>query len=444
MFLTEDILPKNRLDTQQVFTPEVEILDGIMGSGKTTEVLKWIDKNYTTERFIYVSPLISEVGDGGRIHQELEFAKFHSPSTENSKRKSDDLLVMLEKGLNIACTHSLYLLMDDRHLREIRKKNYILIIDEEVGVISDYNKYHYTNLDSLINLGCIERQESDGMLLWIDDDKSFDAKPHCYYDLKRNILSGVIYTAKRSNQMVVTQLPVKLFTVAKRTIIITYMFEGNVLSRFLNLKGVKYKPFTDVTIKSVDKSKIRSLINMYEIRGKWKKLEDFKLSNTWYQAKDQYKNSTAKDLKEIENFVSSFSRATGCTYKDLMYTFPKDFRYDNGKKKRIAPKGLIDREEVLDDGSTHLERVWIPAQTRATNELRHKTHLVHAFNRYPNTSIQSYLQDYGQGVDLEVFAVSELAQWVWRSAIRKGEPITLCILSPRMRKLFYEWLESED
>ena len=31
---------------------EVEILDNIMGSGKTTEIIKWMDSKYTTEKFI--------------------------------------------------------------------------------------------------------------------------------------------------------------------------------------------------------------------------------------------------------------------------------------------------------------------------------------------------------------------------------------------------------
>lgn len=419
--------------------PEVEILDGIMGSGKTRGIIDWIDDNYKTERFIYVSPLISEVEQGGRLDQELKYAKFHSPNTESSGTKSEDLLSMLKQGLNISCTHSLYLLMNKEHLREIGKQGYVLIIDEEVGVISNYSKYSGADLDSLVTLGCIERQESDGMLVWKSDDLSFDKPTHKYHTLKRNIESGVVYTAKRSNKMVLTQLPVKLFTVTKRTVIITYMFEGNILSCFLKLKGVKYKPFNDVTLDTVDKSKVKDLITLYEIKGKWKEIEKFKMSNTWYSADSAYKNSTAKDIKMIENFISSFARNTDCTYSDLMYTFPKDKRFDSKNKKRISPKALIDRVEVRGD-KEHLERVWLATQTRATNIYRHKTHLVHAFNRYPNTSIQSYLQDYGQGVDQDVFALSELVQWVWRSAIREGKPITLCVVSPRMRKLFLTWL----
>lgn len=424
----------------------VEILDSIMGSGKTTNILKWIDDNNTTEKFIYVSPLLSEVDEGGRVQRDLKHTRFHYPKADESNRtKGDSLLSMLQEGLNISCTHSLYLLMTDAHLNEIRKQNYIVIIDEELGVIDSYDSYSQYDIRSLIKSGSVVKQESDGMLLWVSDDSNYDERDHAYNKLKRHIQSGILYSAKRADSMLVTQLPIKLFTVAKRVVIITYMFEGNILSTFLKLKGIEYKPFTEVTTTPVDKKEIKNLITMYELKNKWKDLGKLKLSNTWYTSNNNG-NATTKDIKTIENFISSFCRANDCSFIDLMYTFPKYRRFDNKKARCvIKPKGYIDREvEDEEDGSVYIEKVWVATQTRATNDYDHKTHLVHAFNRYPNTAVKSYLQDYGQIVDDDIFALCELLQWVWRSAIRKGEPITLCIVSNRMRKLFDEWLESED
>ena len=42
----------------------------------------------------------------------------------------------------------------------------------------------------------------------------------------------------------------------------------------------------------------------------------------------------------------------------------------------------------------------------------------------------------------ELFQPTELIQWVWRLRVRRGEPITLYLPSPRMRRLFEEWLVS--
>ena len=39
--------------------------------------------------------------------------------------------------------------------------------------------------------------------------------------------------------------------------------------------------------------------------------------------------------------------------------------------------------------------------------------------------------------------VTELIQWVWRSGVRRGEPITLYLPAPRMRRIFFDWLDDD-
>ena len=48
----------------------VEIVDSCMGTSKTTYMLKWIDSQ-PNKKFIFVSPLLTEVEEGGRIHKDL-------------------------------------------------------------------------------------------------------------------------------------------------------------------------------------------------------------------------------------------------------------------------------------------------------------------------------------------------------------------------------------
>lgn len=415
----------------------VEVLDAIMGSGKSTGIFKWMDTLCHKEKFIYVSPLDSEVGENGRVHKDCKIAKFNSPTTECYDTKSDHLFELLSHGYNVACTHALYLIMTQKHFDEIQKQGYIVVIDEELGVIKDYADYSDSDLESLLSLGCISKRESDGMLEWIKEDQHFDNKNHKYYTFKRHVENGMIYSAKRKNSMMVTQLPVKLFSVAKRCIILTYMFEGNVLSSFLTLKNIKYKKFDEFEPNVVDKNEIKSLITLHPLKGKWVKIQDFKLSNTWYVSGGKG-NASSEDITLLQKYIETFARQTGCTYKTLMYTFPKYRKWTetNGVKRVIKPTALIDRIEL--DGKE--EKCWIPVQTRATNLYAHKTHLLHLYNRYPNQSVKAYLQDYGVDINDDVFALSELVQWLWRSAIRNKKPITVCIASPRMLKLFQSWL----
>lgn len=76
-----------------------------------------------------------------------------------------------------------------------------------------------------------------------------------------------------------------------------------------------------------------------------------------------------------------------------------------------------------------------------TNDFKHKKHLVYTINRYVNTVLYNYFKEkYQITIDQDAFALSELVQWIWRSAIRDGEEITVYIPSLRMRKLLIEWL----
>jgi len=54
------------------------------------------------------------------------------------------------------------------------------------------------------------------------------------------------------------------------------------------------------------------------------------------------------------------------------------------------------------------------------------------------------MQDCGYPIEEGRFALAEMLQWIWRSRIRKGEPIKLAILPKRMRMLFKDWLYNKD
>lgn len=118
----------------------VEILDSIMGSNKTNGILKWMDNN-PDEKFLYISPLLSEVDSNSRLQTDLKHISFEYPDVdiENGiESKSDDLLKKLRSNCNIGATHSLYLSMTEEHLREIESRNYHVVIDEELGVIDSF------------------------------------------------------------------------------------------------------------------------------------------------------------------------------------------------------------------------------------------------------------------------------------------------------------------
>ena len=407
----------------------VHIIDSIMGSNKTNRIIEWMDNN-PNNKYIYVSPLLSEVEEGGRVHKGLKNITLEIPSNDEHT-KSQSLLSMLEEGVNIACTHSLYLNMGEKHFQEIYRNDYIVIIDEEIDVIGGFSAYSQSDMKWLITKGDIEISPDDGMVSWVGDRKEITEK-HKYFRFVKYCDSKSLYCTKRSDTMTVTQLPIKLFECAKQVIIITYMFEGNILDCFLKLKGFDTAAFTEISPDKTDKTKIRKLLTVIPPTDK---MSNYSLSSTWYS------EANGQQLKDVGNYIRTIANRLDYPSKDVLWTAPKgrSIRGTNKSKKLVKPNSYT----LYKDDYGVKKPCWLAVQTRATNEFCDKKLMVHCYNRFPLLAVSSYLQDYGCPVDLKVFALSELLQWSYRGCIRKGEPMTLAIGSKRMYNYFMDWLDDE-
>ena len=78
---------------------------------------------------------------------------------------------------------------------------------------------------------------------------------------------------------------------------------------------------------------------------------------------------------------------------------------------------------------------YIAVNTRASNDYADRDVVAYGFNRFVNTNIIQFFRQKGIEPDDDLFALSEMIQCIWRSAIRNDEPITLYIPSKRMREL---------
>ena len=63
---------------------------------------------------------------------------------------------------------------------------------------------------------------------------------------------------------------------------------------------------------------------------------------------------------------------------------------------------------------------------------------------YMVPTVKMFIESRGVTVDQDQYALSALVQWIFRSAIRDGEPITLYIPSERMRGLLIDWLNPKS
>jgi len=83
---------------------------------------------------------------------------------------------------------------------------------------------------------------------------------------------------------------------------------------------------------------------------------------------------------------------------------------------------------------------FLSCNVRATNAYRNRDCLAYCVNVYYNPLLKNYFQEQGVEVREDDYALSEMIQWVWRSAIRDGKEIWIYIPSRRMRELFRNWL----
>ena len=406
-------------------TTKIEVLDAIMGSGKTQGIIKWMLSN-PNNKYLYISPMLKEVEE--RIPEACESLEFTFPTTEDHRTKSQHLLELLTDGCNISFTHSLFSELSQDHLDQIEKQEYVMVIDEEVSLIEPYQgKYKKGDIVSLEEAGHIRVDEDNlGKVEWLWDSMSDGTQ---YSGLKRLCSIDMLYCSKRSRDMMVTQLPMALVRSAQRTIILSYLFKGSVMESFLKLKGLEVVDFTEVQLMKKTEDVLeqaKSLITFCSLPST-NAVKSYGMSSTWYST-----NATKDQLKKVGAAIRAVYRRVG---KDnLLVTLPKD------NTQKDSSRFLIPKEVNVDD-------VFLYCGARATNIYSHKSVALHAYNRYVNKVVKAYLQDYGLELDAvpddDQFALSEMVQWLWRTRIRNDQPIDVYILSSRMQRLLSSWLDGK-
>ena len=135
-------------------------------------------------------------------------------------------------------------------------------------------------------------------------------------------------------------------------------------------------------------------------------------------------NNALKNLRE--------RKLKGVVVEDILITCIKDAWKEAANDNQPKP-GVFARNSRLSNAN------WVSNTTRGTNNYANCSHLIYLYDQHPNQYLTRWLGDSSREF-ADAYALTELIQWVWRSRVRKGEPITVYIPSLRMRKLFETWL----
>jgi hypothetical protein len=420
---------KNRtLDTP------VHVIDSIMGSGKKSWSIQYMNESAEDTNFIYITPFLSEVQ---RVKESVTTRKFTEP-TNKGKGKLDNLKKLIVEECDIASTHALFEQADEELIQLIKAANYTLILDEAMNVVEqcELNK---DSFQLLLDTEMIYVDETTGIIRWNDEAKYQDTP---YNNIKNLAKTENLYFFE--NTILFWTFPVSTFQAFNKVFIMTYLFQCQQQKYYYDMYNVQYsyKAVQKVgdryalinheSKEPYDKTLLKSLINIHE--GKLNNIgdENFALSLSWFR-KDKIKHLVTKLKKNIYTY---FRRTTGTPAINNMWTTFKDYQgalVGNGYKgvKHKAGKPYKEKE------------CFVPHNLRATNDFVHKSALVYAVNRFMNPYEKKFFLSKGVEVNEELYALSELIQWIWRSRIRDGKPINLYIPSKRMRNILMKYLESD-
>ena len=143
--------------------------------------------------------------------------------------------------------------------------------------------------------------------------------------------------------------------------------------------------------------------------------------------------------------MRNYKNSVNATSDDVMWTTS----ISGGMKEKLMQKGfkytkkLTAEEKKQPEKELRKQCQFVACNARATNDFSQRHVLMYMLNRYFNPNQADFFSARGYKLDEDQFALSELLQWIWRSAIRNGEPINIYIPSTRMRNLLQEWLGTE-
>lgn len=395
----------------------VTICDAIMGSGKTTAAIQYMNE-HPDKRFIYITPYKSEAD---RIQAQCPELNFKRPKHQVTQWSTE----LIASGENIASTHTAFKLYTPEIKELIRERGYTLIIDESIDLMEELD-FSVGDLNTCIRAGYVKIEDSEIKL--IDDSYSGDDTNYKkFFSILR--CRDLLRFKEGSDILYYWLIPTDLMLAFDDVIIMTYMFEHQELSVLLKSGGVEY---TYIGLeKCGDTTRFKeggTYIPEYtkSLRDKVHVLDnekmnsvgygDFALSMNWFQ-KPENSDKVQKLKNNIYNF---FTNIAGVGSDQRMWS-----TYMNSKSK-LKGKGYSNS--------------FVRFNARAENGYGNRTALVYALNVYMNVGRKLYLTSRGAEIDDDRYALSTMVQWIWRSAIRNGQDVYIYVPSRRMRTLLINWM----
>lgn len=400
----------------------VRVCDAIMGTGKSSAAITYMNE-HPEKKFIYVTPYLDEAQ---RIAVSCPSMKMQKPRklTEYNGSKTLHTIELVERDENITTTHQAFKYYPQRLLDLIKEKKYTLIIDENVDNL-DGVKEDSSDIQMAIDAGYLKFV--DGKYHLVKDDYNGTAHKELFKTLKNR---DIVNVESNEGELFYWNFPPELITSFEDVFILTYLFDGQSLRYFLDMHNIEYKM---IGIDHNDKGEYRFSDSTFYIpeyvcslpdkihildNERLNKIGDktTSLSISWFK-------KHKKDLPQLKNNIYNFFRhIASVPAEERMWSTFKDYEW------WLKGKGYAG--------------CFIPFNTKATNEYRNRTAIAYCVNVYMNVGQKLYYQRHNVNINEDLWSLSVMLQYIWRSAIRDGKEIYIYIPSSRMRNLLIDWINT--
>jgi len=426
--------------------PVIHCIDAIMGRGKTTFLLDHIKSVNDRERharweaagdapaptkWMIVVPLLSEVD---RFKAALLDLDLFDPQPIEG-RKLHHLKTLVSAGRNIVCTHHLFSLLDAAIYADLKAQNYVLVIDEVLDAVDVFTGLSRDDRAMLFDKGHVSVDPATKRLIW---------NHNIPYRGKHEDIRGLCDTGSLvmvNETVLLWEFPSHFLHCFKEIWLATYQLFGSPFYSYLiaegfhlNMKTVSPGGVLVDWLEGSDeahlKARLRELIKLHE---------EPKANAIGEQKPGQNPLSASWFKRQPDSVLAKLSASTKHFFKEVAqtpahlngWTVWKDFR-NRVKGERFS------RNSSTPDKSYG----FIPSNAKASNDWRRVESVAYLCNAFYHPTIRAYFEDRGVPVYEDLFALNQMLQWMWRSAIREGKPIHAFVPSERMRGLLKRWLNA--
>ena len=408
---------------------DIVVIDSIMGSGKTTWAINHMKQNPDTN-FIYITPYISETNR--IIEQAAPERNFRAPHrTSATEGKLDNFVDLITYGHDVVSTHELFKRFDDNTKTELlfSSTSYTLIIDETLDVITPVQA-NKTDIKLCLNKELITIDEN-GLCKWnYKEDDNYNGVLHGIEQIVKTNCVICIH-----EKFFIWRLDPDIFksNYFDKIIILTYLFDGSIMKTYFDYYEIEYKKMSIkdsllVPYYEPDITEIAKLINLYDgsLNTSFDQTNQ-SLSATWYRDKVNEKNINQL-RRNMDNYFRHVMKSPQA--KILWSTF----HAADSSEKHVTT--------MLDPN--RFNKQFLSCNVRGTNEYRHTDCLAYMINVFINPGVQQFFLKKDLHVNVNLYALQYMLQWIWRSAIRDNKPINIYIPSKRMRELLIKWMSNKQ